>query len=105
MAKQGFVNYKIKTGSINLTNGILATEVKKGVFGVGNTRQRLLGGFYNGVQAVINSGAGATVAKSVNTIAREVIQGKWGNEPQRSQRLRAAGYNPSTVQAEVNRLL
>jgi len=104
-ATQAVVNYKLKTGSLSLTNGILATEVKKGVFGVGNTRQQLLGGFYNGVQAVINSGAGATVAKSVNTIAREVIQGKWGNEPQRSQRLRAAGYNPSTVQAEVNRLL
>lgn len=43
--------------------------------------------------------------KSTNQVAREVIQGKWGNEPQRSQKLRVAGYNPSTIQAEVNRLL
>lgn len=48
--------------------------------------------------------SGSTL-KSTNQVAREVIQGKWGNEPQRSQKLREAGYNPSIIQAEVNRLL
>lgn len=51
-----------------------------------------------------NSGA---VAESTNIddIAREVIAGKWGNGTQRSNKLRAAGYNPSMVQDCVNKLL
>lgn len=43
--------------------------------------------------------------KSVATLAAEVLDGKWGNDPQRSQRLRAAGYDAAAVQAEVNRRL
>ena len=31
-----------------------------------------------------------------------MIAGKWGNDPQRSQKLRAAGYDPTAVQREVN---
>nr|DAT75073.1 MAG TPA: peptidoglycan hydrolase [Caudoviricetes sp.] len=48
----------------------------------------------------------ATVAKkSVNTIAREVIQGKWSNGADRKQKLTAAGYDYSAVQKRVNELL
>lgn len=43
--------------------------------------------------------------KSIDEIAKEVIAGKWGNGAVRKQRLRAAGYNPSMVQARVNELL
>ena len=43
--------------------------------------------------------------KSLEEVAREVLAGKWGNNPVRAQRLRAAGYNPAMVQAEVNKLL
>jgi len=43
--------------------------------------------------------------KDLETIAREVRAGKWGDNPQRSMRLRAAGYNPSIVQDRVNELL
>ena len=43
--------------------------------------------------------------KSVAEIAREVIMGKWGVNPERKSKLLKAGYNPSEVQAEVNRLL
>lgn len=43
--------------------------------------------------------------KSANDIAREVIQGKWGNGSERSRRLNQAGYNAQTIQTEVNRLL
>lgn len=43
--------------------------------------------------------------KTLEEIAREVIAGKWGNGAVRKQRLRAAGYNPSIVQAKVNDLL
>lgn len=39
----------------------------------------------------------------IRDIAFEVYQGKWGNGADRVNRLRAAGYDPSAVQAEVNR--
>lgn len=43
--------------------------------------------------------------KSLDEIAKEVLEGKWGNGAIRKQRLRAAGYNPSIVQARVNEML
>lgn len=43
--------------------------------------------------------------KSVSQLADEVIAGNWGNNPERAHRLRAAGYDPAAVQAEVNRKL
>lgn len=42
---------------------------------------------------------------SLDEVAKEVIAGKWGNEPQRSNLLRAAGFNAAMVQARVNELL
>lgn len=43
--------------------------------------------------------------KTVTEIAKEVIQGKWGNGEDRKNRLTKAGYDYQAVQAEVNRLL
>ncbi len=43
--------------------------------------------------------------KSVDEIAKEVIRGDWGNGDDRKNRLTAAGYNYSEVQAKVNELL
>lgn len=44
----------------------------------------------------------APAKKSEDTIAAEVIAGKWGNGQDRVNRLRAAGYDPAKVQAKVN---
>lgn len=38
-------------------------------------------------------------------LASEVVQGKWGNGQERSERLKKAGYNPKAVQKEVNKQL
>lgn len=43
--------------------------------------------------------------KTVTEIAKEVIQGKWGNGEDRKNRLTKAGYDYQAVQAEVNRLM
>jgi hypothetical protein len=43
--------------------------------------------------------------KSVSQVADEVIAGQWGNNPERANRLRAAGHDPAVIQAEVNRKL
>ena len=40
--------------------------------------------------------------KSIDEIATEVLAGRWGNNPERKQRLEAAGYNYESVQAAVN---
>ncbi len=49
--------------------------------------------------------AGITSGKSVEELAREVINGVWGNGAVRKQKLTAAGYDYITVQRKVNELL
>ncbi len=43
--------------------------------------------------------------KSIDTIAREVIRGDWGNGADRKNRLSKAGYDYNAVQKRVNELL
>lgn len=43
--------------------------------------------------------------KTLDEIAREVIDGKWGNGAERKQRLTAAGHDAGAVQARVNEIL
>ena len=52
-----------------------------------------------------NESGSAAPNKTITEVAREVIQGKWGNGQDRINRLRAAGYNPDAIQAEVNRIV
>ena len=47
----------------------------------------------------------ATPKKSVDEIAKEVINGKWGTGTDRKNRLTKAGYDYSVVQKRVNELL
>ena len=47
----------------------------------------------------------ATYTKSVNDIALEVIQGKWGSGADRINRLTQAGYDAQAVQRRVNEIL
>ena len=46
-----------------------------------------------------------TAKKAVTELAKEVIQGKWGNGSERKQKLTQAGYDDKAVQTEVNRLM
>lgn len=43
--------------------------------------------------------------KSVDELAKEVLDGKWGNGTDRKEHLTAAGYDYSAVQAKVNKLV
>ena len=45
------------------------------------------------------------IVKSNLTVAKEVLNGKWGNGQERKDRLAAAGYDYSAVQLLVNRLV
>ena len=88
----------------------IAKEVIQGKWGNGEERVRKLtaaGYDYRSVQARVNdllSGGGQAVIKSVETVAKEVWQGKWGNGTTRRKKLEAAGYNYAEVQAMVNKL-
>lgn len=42
--------------------------------------------------------------KSASDVAREVLDGKWGNGADRKERLTAAGYNYDEIQEKVNEL-
>ena len=41
----------------------------------------------------------------IERLANEVLAGKWGNGLKRKRKLRAAGWEPSAVQAKVNEII
>ena len=81
----------------------LAQMVWQGKFGNGDERKIQLGDRYNAVQNLVNQGVGKL--KSIDEIAKEVINGKWKNYPERKTLLENAGYNYSEVQKRVNEML
>lgn len=89
----------------------VARDVIAGKYGNGDIRvEKLKKAGYDPktVQAEVNRLLSSTTKpkrKSINEIAHEVINGKWGNGTDRIERLTRAGYNSNTVQREVNRLL
>lgn len=90
----------------------LAREVIAGNWGNGQDRVNRLtsaGYNYNSVQNRVNeilSGvSNKPSGKSIDTLAREVIRGDWGNGQDRKNRLERAGYDYDAVQKRVNELL
>lgn len=89
----------------------IAKEVIAGKWGNGNERKNKLekaGYNYNKIQEKVDELLGkkpVKAKKSVTVIAKEVIQGKWGNGAERKKRLTEAGYNYAEVQKKVNQLL
>lgn len=62
---------------------------------------------YGSAGALGATGSGASLggAKDVDTLAREVIAGAWGNGDARRRALTDAGYDAAAVQARVNQLM
>ena len=94
------------------SNSQIAAEVWAGQWGTGSDRvARLKNAGYDPVliQQLVNKGVGKRGVvddpnrKSNSQIADEVWAGKWGNGPDRVQRLTRAGYDAAAVQREVNR--
>lgn len=46
-----------------------------------------------------------TPTKTIEELAKEVIEGKWGNNPERKEKLIAAGYDYEAIQNKVNEML
>ena len=90
----------------------VARDVIRGEWGNGADRKSRLekaGYSYSAVQSRVNvilgGGKPVTPSKSIDTVAREVIRGDWGNGQDRKNRLTAAGYSYHEVQKRVNELL
>lgn len=96
------------TETAKKTNETIADEVILGKWGNGAERIERLrnaGYDYNSIQSIVNArfGKPATPAKKSNeTLADEVIAGKWGNGLDRKTRLTEAGYDYNAVQNIVN---
>lgn len=100
----GFDAYMVKT------NGVYKIQV--GAFSKKENAQAMLKKITAaGFSAYITTSTGtavtetATTTKTVDEIAKEVIQGKWGNGSARKKALTNAGYDYATVQKRVNELL
>lgn len=100
------------TSSTSKSIDELAQEIIQGMWGNGDDRKNRLtsaGYDYNAVQDKVNellsANKPAPAKKSVDQIAREVINGVWGNGGDRKNRLETAGYDYSEVQNKVNQIL
>ena len=90
----------------------IAKEVIAGKWGNGAARKSALtkaGYDYNTVQAKVDEllKGNKTISnkKSIDTLAKEVIAGKWGNGAARKTALTKAGYDYNAVQKRVDELL
>lgn len=92
---KGFDTYMVKVGDLY--------KIQVGAFKVKANAEAMMKKLQAaGFSAFITTEEGA--GKSVDELAREVLQGKWGNGAERKKRLEAAGYDYAAVQKKVNRL-
>lgn len=102
MNDAGFDTYMVKVGGL--------IKVQAGAFKNKKYANELLQQLSAaGFEAFITTEAGVpykpgTGKRSAEEIAREVWMGKWGNDPERAQKLRAAGYDPAEIQAAIKKL-
>lgn len=90
----------------------IANEVIQGKWGNGEARKSMLksAGYnyqevQNKVNQILRSTNTTTSKKSVDEVAKEVIQGKYGNQPERQKKIEAEGYNYKEVQNKVNQII
>lgn len=91
-------------------NGSMVTSVEQNVDG--NSDYLRVGGparlktrNANRLVSIIRPKFDPEATKSLDEVAREVINGAWGNGSDRVARLKSAGYDPEAVQSRVNAML
>lgn len=95
----------VNPGRIMPAGSYRVTQVSGNTPHLVKTDNTASGWVHSSVLATQKAPAPASKKKSTNQVAKEVIDGKWGNGQDRVNRLTKAGYNPVTIQAEVNRRL
>lgn len=92
---KGFDTYMVKVGDLY--------KIQVGAFKVKANAETMMKKLQAaGFSAFITTEEGT--GKSVDELAREVLQGKWGNGAERKKRLEAAGYDYAALQKKVNQL-
>lgn len=98
---KGFNTYLVQVGSLYKVQ-IGAYKVKANAEAAAKKLEAA------GYKYYITTAAGASVPvsnkKSVNTMAKEVIQGKWGSGTDRVNRFKKAGYTDAEIKAIQNRV-
>lgn len=100
---KGFDTYLVQVGNLY--------KVQVGAFSVKANAEAMLKKVKSaGFDCFITTEKGSPVStqpslKSIDEIAKEVIQGKWGNGATRVTKLTQAGYDPKAVQNRVNQML
>lgn len=100
---KGFDTYLVQVGKLY--------KVQVGAFSVKANAEAMLKKVKDaGFDCFITTEKGSPVKtkpslKSIDEIAKEVIQGKWGNGATRVAKLTQAGYDPKAVQNRVNQML
>lgn len=90
--------------SLDLTSDYIYVLIDKVFFSI----ILLVGVTWDDTYVTTKSGTAVSASsakKSTDQVAREVIQGLWGNGADRTNRLKVAGYDPSVIQNRVNQLL
>lgn len=98
------------SGSYDLTKYTdvqLACMVWQNKFGTGEIRKKSLGTRYKKVQSLVEKSVGKSKDSNItiNALAKEVINRKWGDGNERKKRLTDSGFNYNKVRQEVNRLM
>ena len=99
---KGFDTYMVQSGGLY--------KVQVGAYSVRANAEAMMKKVKSaGFDAFITTASGPAIsssnAKFIDTLAKEVIRGDWGNGAERKQRLTAAGYDYAAVQQRVNELL
>lgn len=91
-------------GIVETVQGIHITTIEGNASGAVRRRTYELGDpdIYGYAHPMYDSAVVLAPQTDYSTIVAEVRAGKWGNDPERSQRLAAAGYDPEKVRAMVN---
>lgn len=100
----------VAVAPVRASNETIAQEVIDGKWASGEDRKnklRAAGYDYATIQSIVNRKLGfgtQTVSSgiSLSAVVDKVLNGDYGNNPGRADRLRAEGYDPNTVQAAVN---
>ena len=99
---KGFDTYMVQSGGLY--------KVQVGAYSVRANAEAMMKKVKSAeFDAFITTASGSAIsssnAKFIDTLAKEVIRGDWGNGAERKQRLTAAGYDYAAVQKRVNELL
>lgn len=99
------VDYKVKDGKhyVYVKDSNSTSSLRNGWISYEDNMRGDVSRVWSG--KIVKTASNTDKTKSVDEIAKEVIDGKWGNGDERINALKNAGYDPDAVQKKVNELM